>query len=100
MDYKPISADSHVTEPPNCYLDFIEPAFRPRAPHLAHSEQHGDIFVIEGLAQPIPMGLIAAAGRDPKDLRWGGARFEELHRGSSTRTATVSPPRCFTPPSG
>jgi predicted TIM-barrel fold metal-dependent hydrolase len=81
MDYKPISADSHVTEPPNCYIDFIDPAFRARAPHLAHSETHGDIFVIEGLAQPIPMGLIAAAGRDPKDLRWGGARFEELHRG-------------------
>ena len=72
MDYKPISADSHVTEPPNCYLDYIEPAFRARAPHLAHSETHGDIFVIEGLAQPIPMGLIAAAGRDPLTIRRDG----------------------------
>jgi len=30
MIREPISADSHITEPPNCYLDFIDPAF-PRA---------------------------------------------------------------------
>ncbi len=81
MSDKPISADSHVTEPPNCYLDHIEPRFRERAPHLAHSPQHGDIFVIEGLEQPIPMGLVAAAGKDPRSLRMSGAKFEELHRG-------------------
>lgn len=81
MTGKPISADSHVTEPPNCYLDHIEPRYRERAAYMAHSEQHGDIFVIEGLAQPIPMGLVAAAGKDPRELRWGGAKFAELHRG-------------------
>ena len=25
MDLNPISADSHITEPPNCYLDYIRP---------------------------------------------------------------------------
>jgi predicted TIM-barrel fold metal-dependent hydrolase len=81
MTVTPISADSHVTEPPNCYVDHIDPKYRDRAPRLAHSEQHGDIFVIEGLEQHIPMGLVAAAGKDPRDLRWGGAKFTELHRG-------------------
>ena len=81
MAAKPISADSHVTEPPDCYLDFIDPKFRERAPHLVRTEQFGDTFVIDGLDQPIPMGLIAAAGKDPKDLKMGGAKFEELHRG-------------------
>ena len=33
MDWRPISADSHITEPPNCYIDHIDPAFRERAPH-------------------------------------------------------------------
>ena len=32
MIRKPISADSHITEPPNCYVDYIDPAFRDRAP--------------------------------------------------------------------
>ena len=32
MIRKPISANSHITEPPNCYVDFIDPAFRDRAP--------------------------------------------------------------------
>ena len=30
MDWLPISADSHITEPPNCYRDHIDPAFRER----------------------------------------------------------------------
>ena len=37
MDWRPISADSHITEPPNCYVDHIDPAFRERAPHVVHT---------------------------------------------------------------
>jgi hypothetical protein len=80
MVKRPISADSHITEPPNCYSDYIEPGYREKAPQIAHHEKYGDIYVIDGLDQPIPMGLVAAAGRDPKELRVGGAKFEELHR--------------------
>ncbi|MBK6961318.1 MAG: hypothetical protein IPH23_09065 [Gammaproteobacteria bacterium] len=29
-----ISADSHIVEPPNCYVDFIEPKYRATAPHI------------------------------------------------------------------
>jgi predicted TIM-barrel fold metal-dependent hydrolase len=87
---KPISADSHVTEPPNCYIDYIDPQFRERAPRLVHSEQYGDTFAIDGLDQPIPMGLIAAAGKDPKDLRMSGAKFEALHRGGWDPTSRLA----------
>ena len=41
MDWRPISADSHITEPPNCYLDHIDPAFRERAPHVVQQGGHG-----------------------------------------------------------
>ena len=34
MIRKPISADSHITEPPNCYVDYIDPEFRDRAPRI------------------------------------------------------------------
>ena len=80
MDKTPISADSHVTEPPNCYVDHIDPAYRDVAPYVTRDEKYGDIFVIDGMDKPIPMGLIAAAGRDPKTLKWGGSKIEDWHR--------------------
>jgi hypothetical protein len=60
-----ISADSHVTEPPHTYVDRIDRAWRDRAPRLVRDASRGDLFVIDGLEKPIPMGLIAAAGRQP-----------------------------------
>jgi len=80
MPKTPISADSHITEPPNCYIDFIDPKYRQRAPHMKRIEGRGDVFIIEGLDSPIPMGLVAAAGKDPKDLSAHGASFDELWR--------------------
>jgi uncharacterized protein len=77
---KPISADSHITEPPNCYIDYIDPKFRDRAPHMKRLDKLGDVFVIEGLNTPIPMGLVAAAGKNPADITTDGVRFEELWR--------------------
>lgn len=90
MDKKPVSADSHITEPPNCYVDNIDPRFRERAPHLVRHETMGDIFVIEGLKQPVPMGLVAAAGKDPKDIRVQGAVFDQLHRGGWDPKARIA----------
>jgi len=90
MDYRPISADSHITEPPNCYIDFIDPAWREKAPKIVSDEKIGDMFVIEGLKSKIPMGLVAAAGKDPKDLRMGGARFEDLHRSGWDATHRIA----------
>lgn len=79
---KPIvSADSHVAEPPNCYVDFIDPNFRDRAPRIVHDDRLGDIFDVEGSTMPLPMGLICAAGKAPEEIRARGVRFEEVHRG-------------------
>ena len=76
-----ISADSHVTEPAGTYVDRIDRRYRDVAPHLVHHEKLGDIFVIDGMKQPVPMGLVAAAGKDPTEIRVTGVRFEEMHRG-------------------
>ena len=76
-----ISADSHITEPPGTYVDRIDRKYKDTAPHMVRDEQKGDLFVIEGLQQPIPMGLVAAAGKKAEDLRMFGAKFEDLHRG-------------------
>ncbi|MBV8684054.1 MAG: amidohydrolase family protein [Caulobacteraceae bacterium] len=77
---KPISADSHITEPPNCYVDYIEPSFRDRAPVIKELDGVGDAFVVEGMATPVPLGLLAAAGKDPKDITTGNVAFKDLWR--------------------
>ncbi|MBM3489655.1 MAG: amidohydrolase [Alphaproteobacteria bacterium] len=80
MQKRPISADSHITEPPNCYVDFIDPKFREAAPRLISDPQFGDTFKIDGLPKAVPMGLVAAAGRPAHELRMSGAKFQDLHR--------------------
>ena len=37
-DYKIISCDTHIVEPPDTYIQRIEPAFRERAPRLMRTE--------------------------------------------------------------
>jgi predicted TIM-barrel fold metal-dependent hydrolase len=76
-----VSADSHITEPPNLYTDYIDPAFRERAPYVARDpEKGGEGFYIEGFARPVALGLLAAAGRDPQTIKLTDTRFEDLHR--------------------
>lgn len=87
---RPISADSHVTEPPDCYSAFIDPKFRDIAPKLIWDEKRGDTFVVDGMKQPIPMGLVAAAGKSADQLTIGGVKFEDLHKGGWDAKARVA----------
>jgi predicted TIM-barrel fold metal-dependent hydrolase len=77
---KPISADSHITEPPNCYTDFIEAKYKDRAPIVKSLPNVGDSFVIDGLEAMVPLGLVAAAGKEPSQITTSGVKFEELWR--------------------
>ena len=79
MDYPVISADSHITEAPNTYIDYIDAKFRDRAPRI-ESLGNGDVFIIDGMDRPIHLGLVAAAGKKPEEITTGGVKFEELHR--------------------
>jgi predicted TIM-barrel fold metal-dependent hydrolase len=88
--YPIISADSHVTEPPNTYVDYIEPAWRERAPRMEHSEDAGDCFVIPGMKHRVTLGLVAAAGKPAEELSLTGARFETLHRGGWDPEARIA----------
>ncbi len=76
-----ISADSHITEPPDTYIDRIDPKFRDRAPRMQRDEKAGDLFVIDGMRRPVAMGLVAAAGKPPEEITITGVLFDELHRG-------------------
>ena len=78
MIKKPISADSHITEPPHCYVDYIDPKFRGRAPRIQRIDKIGDAFIVDGMGSPVPMGLVAAAGKDPAEITTAGVAFEDL----------------------
>jgi len=78
----PISADSHITEPPGTYVDHIDPAFVDRAPRLQDcGPDIGDAFVVDGMARPFSLGTVAAAGKAAEEITAGGSRFADLHRG-------------------
>ncbi len=81
MSFPVISADSHITEPPETYVDHIDPRWKAKAPRMKYVDKLGDAFFVDGLEKPIPMGLVAAAGKPPEEIRVIGVRFEEMHRG-------------------
>jgi predicted TIM-barrel fold metal-dependent hydrolase len=74
-----ISADSHITEPPNTYIERVDAEFRDRAPHMVDAGDKGDLFIIDGM-KPINLGTAAAAGLPPHEIKALGRRFDELHR--------------------
>ena len=47
FEYPVISADSHITEAPDCYTANIDPAYRDQAPHIVTDPTRGDLFVVE-----------------------------------------------------
>ena len=76
-----ISADSHITEPPNTYTDRIDHKYKDTAPHMIHDEKLGDVFIVKDFPRPINVSLAAAAGKDASELRTTGAKFDEMHKG-------------------
>ena len=89
MNYPIISADSHITEAPNTYTDYIDKQWRDKAPRIVTTESQGDVFVIDGMERPIALGLVAAAGKDPgrPRRRRGSVRRPAPRRLGSTRSA-------------
>ena len=75
-----ISADSHFTEPPDCYTANIAAKYRDVAPYITEMDGLGDVFVINDMPAPVPLGLVAAAGMEPKDIKADGVAFKDLHR--------------------
>jgi predicted TIM-barrel fold metal-dependent hydrolase len=92
VDYPIISADSHITEAPNTYTDYIDPKYVETAPRVVETEDKGDLYVIDGMRSTIPMGLVAAAGVDAMALNTR-ARYSDIHKSgydSSYRIADQS----------
>jgi predicted TIM-barrel fold metal-dependent hydrolase len=83
LPFKPISADSHVTEPPNCYVDNIEAKYKDTAPRVVRAADGGDYFVLDGMSAQVNMGGCAAAGIDVRKTGRpiNTLTFDDIHRG-------------------
>lgn len=77
-----ISADSHIVEAHDTYTGYIDARYRDRAPHIASDANGNDIYVLPGMTDQIPLGLVAAAGVPSQELakRRAGVKFDDLHR--------------------
>ena len=69
-DYKLISADSHVFEPREMWVDYLDPQFRDRAPRIVTNPNglKGDYFVMPG-QEPEKVGGGFSAGATPEELK-------------------------------
>lgn len=83
MIYKAISADSHVNEPPNMFIDRVPSKLKDRAPRMIDLPNGGEAWQIEGVSDPVPFGGTAVHHRATKrfDRASYKARFGELKDG-------------------
>ena len=86
-----ISADGHVCEPPNCYVDFIDPKYREDAPRIIEQDNGTEAFVIPGMKKPVGLGFIDGAGFGVKERldRAKKIRFSDIREAAYSGTARV-----------
>jgi hypothetical protein len=58
MQYRSISADGHVNEPPTLWTDRLPAKFKDRGPHIIETPKtKGHAWIMEGQQRPSPMGF-------------------------------------------
>jgi len=93
-DYKLISADSHIVEPPDMYTGRIEPRFRDRAPKMERRKtpagREYDAWMLGGM-QVGTLGAVMQAGQrfeDPSQIDFLGL-WEDVRKGAYDADAMI-----------
>ena len=87
LKYTTISADSHVVEPPNLWLEHIDPAYRDKAPHVV-KEKGNDVFKCEGV-ELFGIAAHSAAGKPTKETSIQGSFDKDVRPGGYDPHARV-----------
>ncbi len=102
MQYKAISADGHVNEPPTLWVDNLPAKLRERGPRIIETPKtKGHAWIMEGQTRPSPMGFSSMYSRSSKrfdrasivegfkQIKSRGVRYEDLFPGSYDPKARV-----------
>lgn len=84
-EYRLISADGHVVEPPDMWTKYLPARFHDRAPRLVKDPKGGDAWELAPGAPPMPIGLVTNAGPYGKryeELEWYGSTYETIMKGA------------------
>lgn len=86
-----ISADSHIVEPPNCYIDFIDPKYREDAPRVIRLPNGNDSYAIRDMKKTVPMGFLDGAGMKVAERKHHAEniKFEDIRVGGYDPKARI-----------
>jgi len=87
---KLFSADSHISEPGDCYVDNIEAKYRDRAPRLEKGPMGGDVYVIDDYVLPFPAAHSASAGMNLSKAKFAEMSLADAHRGAFDPKARIA----------
>jgi predicted TIM-barrel fold metal-dependent hydrolase len=75
-----ISADAHVIEPPNVWLDRLPSKYHDRAPRMARGDR-GAVWQYEDMISPTS-GLSVTAGKEKEEISPNAVSFDEMRAGA------------------
>jgi predicted TIM-barrel fold metal-dependent hydrolase len=81
-DYRLVSADSHVLEPPHLWTEHLPARFHAKAPRVVPDGDGGEAWQFAPDVPPAPIGIYASAGRAHDQVRWTGVTFAEANQGN------------------
>ena len=81
MNYKVISSDSHVNEPPNCFSERLPARLRDAGPKIVSSGEGGEGWTVEG-RPAMNFGLGSLAGKSFEEYKDKGISFADLLPGN------------------
>ena len=87
MEYKVISADNHLLEPRDLFVERLPQQYRDRAPRVMRMEDGGDGWSFNGNPPTRSFGIEAVAGRE---VRISGFTWEEILPGNYDGSAHLA----------
>jgi predicted TIM-barrel fold metal-dependent hydrolase len=81
MDYRLVSADGHINEPPDLWTKRAPASLADLVPKVVRTDDGGDAWVLAPNLPPRMMGTSAAAGRRPEEYQVR-ATYKEMRPGS------------------
>lgn len=80
-EYKIVSADVHITEPPDIWKNHLPAKYQEHAPKLVQDHEGGDAWLFAGNPNPDPIGLTTTPGKKFEEYRWHGVKYEDARPG-------------------